>query len=654
MSEDESERDTAPPSAGIALGAAAADPALREDLRDYLRHQSQLARIQIADLEREDKVRHRSLRIHHIGDLLKLGFEIAAALVVLAAAAVVAAAVWSAAHDDGLVIEAFNVPSDMAANGLTGQVVATRIQDRLAWMQSRSSTIRAAGTYRNDWGDDIKVQIPNTGVSIGESYRYLASWLGHETHITGEVWRTANGLTLSVRSGGGTAATFKASDLDALIAKASEEVYRRTQPYRYTVFLGDQNRYAEEVAASRALALWGPAEEKPWAYSRWGLMLQRSGDYAGALEKQRRAVALGPSLPHVWWNLADAEVFFGHDEAALRDDRRAQELLLSPAAKQLARDVVATSTVTERALNAEAVGDYREAIAAEGELSAQEDYSNSQTSTPLMMSADLAADHEISASLRASSDANGEAAALRLASRVLSAFDLPPLSAYLRAAEMGDWKAARDDLARLSQTPQAKSAGARAIMDVEIRPLLADAEARLGNFARAHALIDGSAPDCYLCTRVRGNVAAAQKDWNAAGRWYAKAASLGPSLPFADLDWARALLSKGDLDGAVAKLANASAKAPHFADPLELWGEALVARNRSDLALAKFAQAETCAPNWGRLHLKWGEALMWSGDKDGARRQFALARGLDLTKVERAELAYMLTLSPTHVGERAG
>ncbi|HEX4292809.1 MAG TPA: hypothetical protein VHZ29_01610 [Rhizomicrobium sp.] len=472
MSEDASERDTAPPSAGIALGVAAADPALREDLRDYLRHQSQLARIQIADLEREDKVRHRSLRIHHAGDLLKLGFEIAAALVVLAAAAVIGAAVWSAAHDDGLVIEAFNVPSDMAANGLTGQVVATRIQDRLAWMQSRSGTIRAAGTYRNDWGDDIKVHIPNTGVSIGE---------------------------------------------------------------------------------------------------------------------------------------------FAHD-------------------------VVATSTVTERALNAEAVGDCRAAIAAEGELSAQEDYSNSQTSTPLMMSADLAADHEISASRKASSDAKGEAAALRLASRVLSAFDLPPLSAYLRAAEMGDWKAARDDLARLSETPQAKSAGARAIMDVEIRPLLADAEARLGNFARAHALIDGSAPDCYLCTRVRGNVAAAQKDWNAAQRWYAKAASLGPSLPFADLDWARARLSKGDRDGAIAKLANANAKAPHFADPLELWGEALVARNRSDLALAKFAQAEKCAPNWGRLHLKWGEALTWLGDKDGARRQFAVARGLDLTKEERAEL----------------
>jgi high-affinity nickel permease len=35
-------------------------------------------------MEREDRVRHQSLHIHHIGDLLKLGFEIAAAVVVLA------------------------------------------------------------------------------------------------------------------------------------------------------------------------------------------------------------------------------------------------------------------------------------------------------------------------------------------------------------------------------------------------------------------------------------------------------------------------------------------------------------------------------------------------------------------------------------------
>src|SRR5665213_1748111 len=88
---------------------AASDTA---EARDYLRRQSEVAErqkrlldLQIADLEREDKVRHQSLRIHHIGDLLKLGFELAAALVVFAIVVAIGAAVWNAAHDDGLVIE---------------------------------------------------------------------------------------------------------------------------------------------------------------------------------------------------------------------------------------------------------------------------------------------------------------------------------------------------------------------------------------------------------------------------------------------------------------------------------------------------------------------------------------------------------------------
>jgi predicted negative regulator of RcsB-dependent stress response len=99
------------------------------------------------------------------------------------------------------------------------------------------------------------------------------------------------------------------------------------------------------------------------------------------------------------------------------------------------------------------------------------------------------------------------------------------------------------------------------------------------------------------------------------------------------------LLQKGDFDGAIAKFKLANDKGPHFADPLEMWGEALIAKNRSDLALTKFEGAAKYAPNWGRLHLKWGEALRWSGDKGGAHKQFTTAAHLDLSKVERTELA---------------
>jgi len=609
------------------------------EARDYLRRQSEVAErqkrlldLQIADLEREDKVRHQSLRIHHVGDLLKLGFELAAALVVLAIVVVIGAAVWNAAHDDGLVIESFSVPADMATNGLTGQVVATQIQDRLAWMQANSDTIRASNSYRNSWGDDVKVQIPNTGVSIGEFYRYLADWLGHETHITGEVVKTGHGLMLSVREGSNAAAVFNAPDLATLVSKASEEIYKRTQPYRYAAFLGDMNRDQEDVEVSRDMALHGAKEDRPWAWSRLGILLQRAGDLHGALDAQKRANQLNPNLPHVLGNLANEEAFLGHDEEAFRDTRRAHELETSGSSSEISPVIARSLFAEERSNLAEYVGDYREAVAADDAIAESADYSGSGNSAPIMKAADLAEDHDISASLRVAPGVDQEILSVRMAARFIAAFFDPELPAYQRAVAVGDWKAARDDLDRLQKVPVTKEGGIKPITAVYLVPLLADAEAHLGNFARAHALIDGAAPDCYLCTRVRGNVAALEKNWAAAERWYARAVELAPSIPFAYLEWARMRAAKGDPDGAIAKLEIAHAKGPHFADPLEMWGEALIAKSRSDLALAKFEEANRYAPNWQRLHQKWGEALSYLGRKDEAAKQFALVHGLSTSK----------------------
>ncbi len=615
------------------------------EARDYLRQQSEVAQrqkrlldLQIADMEREDKVRHQSLRIHHIGDLLKLGFELAAALVVFAIVMTIGAAVWNAAHDDGLVIESFNVPAGMASNGLTGQVVATQIQDRLAWMQANSDTIRASNTYRSSWGDDVKVQIPNTGVSIGEFYRYLVGWLGHQTHITGEIIKTDHGLMLSVREGSNAAALFNGPDLAPLVFKAAEEIYKRTQPYRYTVFLGDMNRIDEEIAASREMALHGDKNDRVWGWSRLGILLQRAGDAQGALEAQKRASQLNPALPHVWANLANEEALFGDDEAALRDLGRAVAIEKAGSNSEISPATAHSLYIEDRAVRAEYLGDYRSAVTSADELTDSVNYSGSDESAPIMKAADLAADHDVSGSLRIALGVDQEIPSVRLAASFLASFFVPKLPAYQRAAIMGDWKAARDDLVRLQRAPQKWAGGIGPITAVYLTPLLADAEAHLGNFTHAHELIDHSAIDCYLCVRVRGNVAALENDWNAAEQWYARAVALAPSIPFAYLEWARMRAARGDLDGAIAKLEVAHEKGPHFADPLEMWGEALIAKNRSDLALAKFEEADKYAPNWGRLHLKWGEALWWSGKRDEARKQFVIAAGLDMTPTEKAEL----------------
>lgn len=258
---------------GVFASALALNGASREEADAFLRKQSRLADLQIEDQERENRLRHWSLRFGNVSAVMKVAFEIALAFIMLAVAVLIASAIWSAAHDDGLVIEAFNVPADMSAKGLSGQVIATQVQDRIAFIQSHADTLRAASTFRNNWGDDIKVQIPDTGVSIGEAYRFLARWLGHETHITGELWHEGSGIALSARAGNEPAKIFHGSEADlySLVGKAAEYVYWQTQPYRYTVFLDQQGRAAEGLAYTKQLALSGAANDRAWAYSRWGL-----------------------------------------------------------------------------------------------------------------------------------------------------------------------------------------------------------------------------------------------------------------------------------------------------------------------------------------------------------------------------------------------
>jgi tetratricopeptide (TPR) repeat protein len=170
-------------------------------------------------------------------------------------------------------------------------------------------------------------------------------------------------------------------------------------------------------------------------------------------------------------------------------------------------------------------------------------------------------------------------------------------------------------------------------------PLAALALAHMEQFAAAEARLKPSPADCYPCLRARAQVAALQRQDSRADFWFARAAEIGPSLPFAESEWGRALMDSGKPDEAIEKFKQSNKKGPHFADPLEGWGEAFMAKNQSHLALAKFAEAEKYAPNWGRLHLKWGEALMYAGKRGDAKAQFARAATLDLTPSEKVELA---------------
>jgi tetratricopeptide (TPR) repeat protein len=624
-----------------AAEAIALSGASRARADGYLEVQTRLARLQSQNLVELNAFELSHLKWRRFNDQMRGFLQVLAFIVAASIVAGLGIVVWNAAHEDGLVIEAFSVPPDMVSRGLTGQAVAAQLQDRLSAMQAATQSGRPSQSYSNNWGNDIKVEIPDTGVSVGEFYRMLVATLGHESHITGEVWRGAKGLSVTahVGGGGGTTVTGAEADFDALMQKAAEAVYLRTQPYRYAAFLGttEHPQLVRERAILNDLAVNGSPEDRVWSHVGLGVDDGLDGDVDGALAEFHRAVALDPDLALPWLDLQSTESRLSHEEAELAYLPTAIRLLQENGDDQTNRPARVVYVPYLKGELASRFGDFAEALARHREATTKPDANHVVESALVASALDLARLHDGVAARRARADLPSNPAGVRAFGAIRRIHMSYWLGEYaMLAARHGEMeKALVADLVTIGNGERS----VRIILSRQIWPFVAMAMAKSGDAKGAHALIDRTPTDCDTCLRARGVVDAADGNWRGADYWFARAVAHSPSVPFGDTDWGAMLLVKGDLDGAIAKFASANKKGPHFADPLEMWGEALIAKNRSDLALARFEEASKYDPNWGRLHLKWGEALFYAGKREDARKQFADASGLDLTVSEKSELA---------------
>jgi tetratricopeptide (TPR) repeat protein len=609
--------------AHLAMSGAATDEA-----REYLRKQSRLADLQIDTLEKKDEFELSHLRFRRFSDYARFALEIAGFLVVLLIVCGLGSMVWNASRDHGLLVDAFSVPPDLAQTGLTGSVVANRLIDRYGELQTNSFSVTQGGeSFRREGNDEVHVEIPDTGVSLGELQRYLRDWLGNDTHVSGEVVRMAKGYSLTVRYGDQPGATEDGPDLDALLSKSAEHLMQRALPYRYVEYLARHGRGAEALTFLPALSSNGTPLNRGRAYAAWATIYFYNDNMRRSGQISSEGLKIDPDNPLLLAFLSAAEGNQGHDEQQEHDAAAAVSNFKGSAIDDLDPSVKAVIPILFTIYAEEAAGDFRAAIAGWSHLA---EFGGAYD--PEDHTADASLDHDLALARRAGS-ANSPTFQGK------PNFNVPE-SRMLIAYFQGDWaEAVRDanDTARMLKfNPQQAWQ-----LQVGIVPYWASALAKKGDVPGAREMIGKTSLDCDACVRARGRIAAVAHDWDAAAHWFAMVSARSPHVPLADTDWGAMLMAKGDLDGAIAKFERADAIGPHFADPLEMWGEALMAKNRSDQALAKFAEADKYAPNWGRLHLKWGEALWWFGDKDGARKQFAAASSLDLSQADRVELARM-------------
>ena len=628
-----------------ALEGARQDPKLAKKLGGYMERQSILADQQsrLLELQTEHLHEQRQLTLSHMrwrrfSDRMKAVLQVMTAAVGFAVAAGVIWMAWSASQERGLVIEPFSVPPDMAARGLNGQVVASMVLDRLGDMQSETNSARAPSTFANNWNDEIKVEIPETGVSVGELRRLLVRWLGRQTTVSGEVYRTPGGVAVTARTGTASATPHVGaeSDIDKLVGQAAQEVYATTQPYRYAVYL--ENQLADLNGARRVLeklARTGDRTDRIWADAALNLILMRQGDFGEAIQAGSAGIALDPQFNLGWANRGGTYAIIGLDGLAAADASRADELAHRYGARYMKPGALAYILPSWDGVVAANTGDFSEAISFDQQILAipgQEDQFESLAQDELSL-------HDVTAARAAMAQQPNDTGSPDVlvpadAERRRHAFEMAV------AEELEDWPAAWKEFSAID--PAKLSGGVRGGNRTRTIPLGALARARMGDVEGGRALIATTPAACYQCALAKGQIEAAAGDAAGTDRAFAEAVRQAPALPFAYAQWGRALLGRGDVDGAIAKLGFAAAAGPKFADPEETWGEALLKRGDAAGAVAKFAEAGRDAPRWGRNRLRWGEALLLAGRYREARAQFEAAKAMDLSRGDRAALNLFL------------
>lgn len=551
----------------------------------------------------------------------------------LAAAAALGALVWDAAHDRSLVIEAFSTPPDLAADGMTGQVLATELLDKLAAMDSQTQSLRRSAAYASSWSGDAKVEIPTTGISVGELQRFLRAWLGNQTRISGELVRGPKGLSLTVRAGAlpGLTATRTDGDVQALLQEAAGNLYKQTQPYRAYIYASRTGSAAEGEKLLRGLTRSPDQRERVWAWSGLSFHYRIAGDPVRSEAAARRAVALDPDFAPGWGNIGIAARLANHPEAALEGARRSAALF--PKMREAEPLSGRYNALTALRDVAQLTGDWEEAM--RQNLALRDALHNLGDDDALEADA---SDAELLIAAHRPSEAE------RRLTPALWAADAQGVRALwiVDRYERGLWAEVIAAAAPKFAAEKTFNAPTRLSWERNELPLVAIAHALDGDLAAARALLARLPDDAYDVQIAEGRVAETAGDHAAADRWFGRAVKANPSAPRAYVEWARVLVARGQAARAIPLAATAAQKAPRFADAQSVWGEALLARGDTRAAEARFRAAAAIAPRYGRNQLLWGKALAALGRPGEARDRWLAARSLDLQPGDRAEVQRLL------------
>jgi tetratricopeptide (TPR) repeat protein len=560
----------------------------------YLKHhailvaeQTRLVRLQLHHFNKDRLSADRATSRKRFSDLMKNTLQALVTLAALSFTIAIGIMVYDAVQSRAVVVEAFDAPPALASQGVSGKVVASAVLDTLQKLANATRSQEKGLAAENAWSSDVQIVVPETGVSIGEIDRLLHQRFGHDMHVGGDLVQTpGGGLALTVRGDGLPPKTFPggAGDLDKLTTKAAEYVYGSSQPLKFAVYLGNENR-SEDALKFIPIAFAQATDDvqRSRLANTWGNVFYSQNKPAEAVKKYRLAIALDGSNWLARSNLVNALPLTEGEEVAWKASRDFEQASAAAPASQRPE----TRMLGGVATNLWDMPLALEAVLADAARNGGAGISTTIDGPPIADT--YAAMHDPAHAERyidASDPSDPTTVAEALMLQAYAALDrndaaaaVAPLEAYWKA-----WQADPD--------LQVNSFDAPCYLGLAygLSGRLAEADAlfkRLGAWNR--------------CFAYHGAVLAHAGDFDGANRVWAEGQRAAADLPNVYLYRGLSEMARGKLDAAGADFAAANTSAPHFADPLKAWGDLLALQGNWKSALAKYNEALKFAPNWAAL-----------------------------------------------------
>jgi tetratricopeptide (TPR) repeat protein len=582
-----------PTAAALAAEAAKSDPELAQEASAYFRKQSHLVEVQTEHLHEQRVVNLQLLILRRFGERLRLGLQV---LVILLASVIgigIVIMIRDAVDSRSVVIDPFEIAPNIAAEVPSGKIVAAGLLDVLTRIQAASRSNIEHRNLSNAWTNEISIEVPETGISIGQLERVLKARFGHDQHIEGDLVKTGAGqLALTVRGTGILPKTFtrEAGSLDTLLTQAGEYVFGQSQPGLWAAYLTNNDRDDEAIRFAQGAYNTVAASEKPYVLNYWANAISGKGGEGAmreALPLYRETLRLKPDYWTGYNNVMFALNGLGDEEGTVR----VAEQMMQAAGGRPGR---ATEDMYQNydqlvwdlpAYRAEQIADM-ESHGGIGSTTSVQGAENLNVAQVEVQMHDVAA-----ASLRIKTtpvdDKNPGDVAAAAFDRALLAEETADLTAA--AHEWDQFSTAYANPIVSTQNPQYICYSAVSYQ-------------KTGQPAKADAALNAVGKLTFVdCYRFRGDVLDLRGDWTGAQQWYAKAVQLAPSIPSGYYSWGLALARHGDPAAAAAKFKDANLKGPHWADPLKAWGDVLVGQGKVKDALGKYDAALKYAPDWKQL-----------------------------------------------------